>query len=324
MVDEWGNFIVDQHTQSEQNLVASERYPSLFPFQWLAEYGKAIPGIPLYRTLDSEFPIEFAFDDDFGSEGPPDDVVEQGIFRRLFEVRLGLGPVGASGKIDLVFDQRRFDEIWVAEELRCNVNLHFIPPSLEPHSKRSRSKYQRSWSGEIDTFNFESPVGVYSSAEAWKKICGGGECWMRDEPLDDESTPAYETPAYELTDDIEPSAASSPKSREEFYDRALSDQFIEAVDPKTCRKYLGRQERLQCSVELSLPIITEAPWGTIAAQIEANLDLEDDEKRIDTLLMNTVRQHCVMLEECLERRRGLINKRKHKLYARYGTNEEER
>jgi hypothetical protein len=99
--------------------------------------------------------------------------------------------------------------------------------------------------------------------------------------FDDESTPAYE-----LRDEIEPSAASPPKSLKEFYDRALSDQFIEAVDPKTCRRYLGRQERLQCSVEFPLPIITEEPWGTIAAQIEANLDLGDDEKRIDTLLMN--------------------------------------
>jgi hypothetical protein len=218
-----------------------------------------------------------------GGEGPPDDVVvEQGIFRRLFEVKLGLDPVGASGKIDFVFDQRRIDEIWVAEELRCNVNLHFTPPSLVPHSNQSRSKYQRSWSSEIDTFKpFDSPVGVYSSAEASEKFCGGPDCWIRHEPLDDESTPAYE-----LRDEIEPSAASPPKSLKEFYDRALSDQFIEAVDPKTCRRYLGRQERLQCSVEFPLPIITEEPWGTIAAQIEANLDLGDDEKRIDTLLMN--------------------------------------
>src|SRR5262249_778216 len=113
VVDEWGNFIVDQRTWAERSLVSSERYPSLVPpLLWLEHYGKAIPGIPLYRTLGSEFPIEFAFGDfDFGSEGPPDDVVEQGIFRRLFEVRLGLAPVSASGKIDLVFDQRRFDEI---------------------------------------------------------------------------------------------------------------------------------------------------------------------------------------------------------------------
>jgi hypothetical protein len=78
-------------------------------------YDKAIPGVPLYRILGSEFEIEFAFDDDgdFSVVNvPPDELFEQGTFRRIFEVRLGLAPVGPSKKIDIVFDERRFDQIW--------------------------------------------------------------------------------------------------------------------------------------------------------------------------------------------------------------------
>jgi len=136
---------------------------------------------------------------------------------------------------------------------------------------------------------------------------------MRYEPLDDESIPAHE-----LTDDIEPSA---PKSLDEFYDRAQSDQLIEAVDPKTCRKYLGRRESLRCGG--GIPALTESPWGTVAAQIEANLYSGDEENRIDTLLMKEVRHHCAMLKECLERRRGLLDENRYRLYARYGINDED-
>ena len=111
--DEWGNFIFGESVSSMVD--ASDSSSNVPP---TIRYGKAIPGIVLHRILGAELPVDFVpepkfeyrSDDDIpgmDAEPPANLPVEHLKFRRYFEIRLGLAPVGASGKIGLVFDQRR-------------------------------------------------------------------------------------------------------------------------------------------------------------------------------------------------------------------------
>jgi hypothetical protein len=68
-----------------------------------AVYGKAIPGVRLYRVLRAELPVEFVSSqkmdssESSGDEPPPGATIERLTFRRYFDVHLGLAPVGGSG-----------------------------------------------------------------------------------------------------------------------------------------------------------------------------------------------------------------------------------
>jgi hypothetical protein len=322
VIDDLGNFVFDAPTGYQLDFGA-------FHNEW---YDKAIPGVPLYRILGSEFEIEFAFGENEGFKGPPDELFEQGTFRRLFEVRLGLAPVGPSKKIDIVFDERRFDQIWIADELRCYTNLVFTPPFFkrQAHANFSTRKESdthkkfddRAW--EFDTYcNLESPVEICSWLNCSKG--GGSDGYMRFKAFDDETFPPPR-----VMDETEQTAGPSQLKDEidysEYVGQAFSDQLVEPADLKTCRKYLGRRESLlewRGAWAKSPRIPTESPWETVAAQIEANLYSGDEENRIDTMLMKEVRHHCAMLKECLERRRGLVDENKYRLYARYSIDDED-
>jgi hypothetical protein len=94
--DESGNFVVN--CQVSPLPEAAGRFPGFF--------GKAIPGITLYRVLASELPVDFASEEGMDltawpDDCPPDSLIEQLTFRRYFEVRLGVAPEDASGKITL-------------------------------------------------------------------------------------------------------------------------------------------------------------------------------------------------------------------------------
>jgi hypothetical protein len=106
------------------------------------------------------------------------------------------------------------------------------------------------------------------------------------------------------------------------YDPTLQD-LIEEVDPRTCRKYLGRDlQQVDCSLQGEFRTALHSPAGTIAARVEANLysdsDRIEDADRLDTLMMREVEHRCLLLATCIERQRNLALDNERKLFYRWG------
>jgi hypothetical protein len=296
--DEWGNFIFGRHVSSVVD--ASDSSSNVPP---TIRYGKAIPGIVFHRILGAELPVDFVpepkfeyrSDDDIpgmDAEPPSNLPVEHLKFRRYFEIRLGLAPVGASGKIGLVFDQRRVDEVWNEKECRAYVPVFF---------------WQRP-KAEWETFDVYDrpppPVGVFANYDYVDEVGGG---WLRFKADVDDTIPPYELSVDANNPDV---------PREEYASRVIQDQWVEEVDPWTCKKYLSQKVDATYG-----STAVESPMGTLASRIENNLYWADDDDRYDTLLKKEVDHRCSLLEQCGEQRRRLVNENKRRLYSRWGIKE---
>ena len=297
--DEWGNFIFGRHVSSQVDW-SSNVPPTI-------RYGKAIPGIVIDRILGAELPVDFVpepkfeyrSDDDIlgmDAEPPANLPVEHLKFRRYFEIRLELAPVGASGKIGLVFDQRRVDELWNEEECRAYVSIFFMPQSNFKHS---------SWEIHDVYDRPPPPVGVLFANYDYTDEVGGG--WLRFKADVDESIPPYELSVDANNPDV---------SREEYTSRVIQDQRIEEVDPGTCKKYLSQKVDATYG-----STAVKSPMGTLAARIEENLYSADEGDRFDTLLKKEVEHRCSLLEDCRQQRRRLVDENKRKLYSRWDIKE---
>jgi hypothetical protein len=300
--DEWGNFIFGRHVSSQVDW--SSNVP---PTIW---YGKAIPGIVLHRILGAELPVDFVpepkfecrTDDDIppgmDAEPPSNLPVEHLKFRRYFEIRLGLAPVGASGEIGLVFDQRRVDELWNETKCRTYVPIWFWPQSnFKDSSWKIFDVYDR----------LPPPVGVLFAHFDYTAEVGGG--WLRFKADVDESTPPYELWVDANNPDV---------SSEEYASRVGQDQRVEEVNAWTCKKYLSQSQKIGASYGSTA---VESPLGTPAARIEENLYSADERDRFDTLLKEEVEHRCSLLEDCRQQRRRLIDENKRRLYSRWESDE---
>jgi hypothetical protein len=301
--DEWGNFIFGRHVSSMVD--ASDSSSNVPP---TIRYGKAIPGIVLHRILGAELPVDFVaapeydpeefeyrLDDEMpglsGDEPPPNLPVEHLKFRRYFEIRLGLAPVGASGKIGLVFDQRRVDELWNEEECRAYVAIFFW------------EKPKSTWAPHDVYDRPPPPVGVFPANYDYSfDEVGGG--WLRFKADVDELIPPYELSVDANNPDV---------PREEYSNRVIQDQWVEEVDASTCKKYLSRKVDATYG-----STAVESPMGTLASKIEENLYSADEDDRYDTLLKKEVDHRCSLLEQCGEQRRRLVDENKRRLYSRWG------
>jgi hypothetical protein len=301
--DEWGNFIFGRHVSTMVD--ASDSSSNVPP---TIRYGKAIPGIILHRILGAELPVDFVPEPKFENRSddempagmdaePPSNLpVEHLKFRRYFEIRLGLAPVGASGKIGLVFDQRRVDELWNEKECRAYLPIFFWPQSNSKHS---------SW--EIyDVYDRPPPpVGVFATNYDYVDEVGGG--WLRFKADVDELIPPYELSVDANNPDV---------SQEDYVSRAQQDQWVEEVDPVTCKKYLSQKVGATYG-----STAVESPMGTLASRIEENLYSADEGDRFDTLLKKEAEHRCSLLKDCLQQRRRLIDENKRKAYSRWDSNE---
>ena len=301
--DEWGNFIFGRHVSSQVD--ASDSSSNVPP---TIRYGKAIPGIILHRILGAELPVDFVPEPKFENRSddempagmdaePPSNLpVEHLKFRRYFEIRLGLAPVGASGKIGLVFDQRRVDELWNEKQCRAYLAIFSWPQSNSKHS---------SW--EIyDVYDRPPPpVGVFATNYDYVDEVGGG--WLRFKADVDELIPPYELSVDANNPDV---------SQEEYVSRAQQDRWVEEVDPVTCKKYLSQKVGATYG-----STAIESPMGTLASRIEENLYSADEGDRFDTLLKKEVEHRCSLLKDCLQQRRRLIDENKRKAYSRWDSNE---
>lgn len=234
--DDWGNFIYGLPVYLFDDSVTSSNGPPTIM------YGKAIPGVILHRVLGAELPVDFvsgrALEDPFDDEPPPDLPVEHLKFRRFFEIRLGLAPVGPTGRIGLVFDQRRVDELCSEKERCAYADIYFIPKAFR-HKDDSYSKWDNH-----DLFGpLSPPVAVYAKSEIFsasdslnkddaysKKDPFNG--WLRFESAVDDSVPPYEL-------SVDPN--KSGLTHEEISDGVIQDQWVEEVDPLTCNKYLSQK-----------------------------------------------------------------------------------
>ena len=300
--DEWGNFIFGRHVSSQVD--ASDSSSNVPP---TIRYGKAIPGIVFRRILGAELPVDFVperkfecrSDDDIlgmDAELPSNLPVEHLKFRRYFEIRLGLAPVGASGKIGLVFDQRRVDELWNEKECRAYLPILFRPQSNSKHS---------SW--EIyDVYDRPPPpVGVLFANYDYTDEVGGG--WLRFKADVDNTIPPYELSVDANNPDV---------PWEEYASRVIQDQWVEEVDPWTCKKYLSQK------VDASYgSTAVESPMGTLASRIEENLYSADEADRFDTLLKKEVEHRCSLLDDCRQQRRRLIDENRRRAYSRWDSDE---
>jgi hypothetical protein len=217
------------------------------------------PGIIIHRILCAELAVDFVLapeydpeefeyrsDDEMpgsADEPPPNLPVEHLKFRRYFEIRLGLAPVGASGKIGLVFDQRRVDELWNEEECRAYVSIFFWPQSNFKHS---------SWEIHDVYDRPPPPVGVLFANYDYVDEVGGG--WLRFKADVDELIPPYELSVDANNPDV---------PREEYSSRVIQDQRIEEVDPGTCKKYLSQKVDATYG-----STAVESPMETLASRIE--------------------------------------------------------
>ena len=300
--DAWGNFVFTWPTQ--------DHVGGLIPYNEMA-----IPGIVLYRILAAELPIDFAcqsldeldgYDYDYDEPPPPGVPVEQGTFRRYFEVRLGLAPVGASGKIGLVFDQRRVDEIW-SERGWCAYHSMGGAPG-----ERLRTGM---WSlGDARGGPQNPPIGVFEHGD------GGDreplEAWVR-----------FRFKAFPKDFPLELSGDMSTSIAEE--NLIGQEQFVEEVNPRTCMKYLSKKvngEKIDCKLGQLVWGASHSPASTIAASIERKLDLDvaaqQDIDPLDILMKREVEFRCTLLDTCLERRRRLLEEKKHSLFSRWGLAEQ--
>jgi hypothetical protein len=259
-------------------------------------YGKAIPGIVLHRTLGAELPVDFVpepkfecrSDDDIlgmDAEPPSNLPVEHLKFRRYFEIRLGLAPVGAWGKIGLVFDQRRVDELWNETKCRAYVPIWFWP----------QSNFKDSGWEIFDVYDrLPLPVGVLFAHYDYAAEVGGG--WLRFKADVDELAPPYELSVDANNPDV-PS--------EEYASRVGQDQRVEEVVPWTCKRYLSQKVDATYG-----STAVKSPMGTLASRIEENLYSADEGDRFDTLLKKEVEHRCSLLEDCRQQRRHLVDENK--------------
>jgi hypothetical protein len=317
--DEWGNFDVGCPILPPPDNSGGS---SIF-------YGKAIPGITLFRFLCSELPVEFVskekFDPDSWNsddEPPPEAHIEQLTFRHYFDVRLGLAPVGKSGNIRFVFDQRRVSELWQVQEAAnpdegteaIETWRAYAPISFRPRSsfrKRAGRGVSAGWSPS-DFYGAFDPRPTIVERDSYDEIgLFGG--WIRFTSLDTDSVPPNE-----MFENI----ADSNASEDDDLLRSFQDQFIEEVEPSTCKKYLDMEinDHIQCKWTL-LPIPLECPANTIAARIESALYSDDAENRLETTLQKAIADRCSLLNICIERRNGSIAERKEKLFSRWEHNE---
>ena len=166
-------------------------------------------------------------------EPPPNLPVEHLKFRRYFEIRLGLAPVGASSRIGLVFDQRRVDELWNEKERRAYVQIFFQPQSSH---KRERNVIQ---AGDLMTFMVPrlrrlacSPTMTMTGQQENRAALGFG--------LEPTLTSQFRHTNCWLM------PTSPDLTREEYITRTIQDQWVEEVDPLTCKKYLSQKSRGDC------------------------------------------------------------------------------
>jgi hypothetical protein len=307
--DDWGNFIygVPVASMFDASDASSNAPPPIM-------YGKAIPGVILHRILGAELPVDFVsgreLENPFGDEPPPELPVEHLKFRRFFEIRLGLAPVGASGKIGIVFDQRRVDELWNEKECRAYFEgLVFHPKSLKP----KHTKFRPKWSNH-DLFGpLSPPIAVYAKSDIFsaddplskdnaysKKDPFNG--WLRFKSVVDDSIP------YELSVDANKSGVTR-EEYVEYVDRALQDQWVEEVSPRTCKKYLSQKVG---EIISGISTGVESPAGTLASRIEERLysDQTDEDDRLDTMMKKEVERRCSLLDECRQQRRRLVDENK--------------
>jgi hypothetical protein len=300
--DDWGNFVVALPVWSVPDTYG--RSP--------ADYGKAIPGIRLYRLLSAELPVEFVSSqkldrwDSSGDEPPPGATIEHLTFRRYFDIRLGLAPIGASGSIRPVFDQRRVDELW---QVRERTNSDEGNESIEEWRAYATGAPTTEWSpGDIHRA-LDPPVAIVEQLDDSFDELGLEGGWTRCATLDHESIPANEF--FE-------GMRGSPLNEVEARLLAVQDQFVEEVDPLTCKKYLHRKidERIECDWNVVWSALM-CPADIIAARIESAFHLKEIENRLDGLLRQEIERRCSLLDACLEHRKRLIDANKAKLFSRW-------
>jgi hypothetical protein len=134
---------------------------------------------------------------------------------------------------------------------------------------------------------------------------GGG--WLRFKADVDELIPPYELSVDANNPDV---------SQEDYVSRAQQDQWVEEVDPVTCKKYLSQKVGATYG-----STAVESPMGTLASRIEENLYSADEGDRFDTLLKKEAEHRCSLLKDCLQQRRRLIDENKRKAYSRWDSNE---
>ena len=263
-------------------------------------YGKSIPGIPLYRILSAQVPIEFISGrgvdspDCYDDEPPDDAIIQQLTHRRYFEVRLGIAPTSSTGKIGLVFDSRCFNELWNADE-RVAYSYWF-PQSHQVDSAR--------WDN-LDlcaALDFHPRVlNEDTETSLWQRL-DPFQGWIRNKG-----------PLAEFSN-------ASAKFVSDDYLYFPDNQFVEEIDARTCKKYLDidiDSKTVKCYFTLNSTAL-ECPINTIAARVESNLYSDDVDGQIDGLLKAEIEHRCSLLDTCLEHRRIVIDDNRRKLFSRWG------
>ncbi len=298
--DDWGNFCVDQPVSPLPD--NSGHSPAV--------YGKAIPGIRLYRVLCPERPVEFVssqkmdFWESSGDEPPPGATIERLTFRRYFDVHLGLAPVAGSGSIRLVFDQRRVDELW-------QVQKPADPDEGVEAIERWRAYAfgaSAEWSPSDFHGAFDPPVTILERLDHAFDELGLFGGWIRFTTLD-----------QNLPDELFEGDGHSNEGDALFL--AVRDQFIEEVEASTCKKYLDKKidERIKCNWR-SASTALMCPVDTIAARIESAFFSDEIETCLDELLRQEIERRCSLLDACLKRRASLIDEKIAKLFSRWENN----
>ena len=106
--------------------------------------------------------------------------------------------------------------------------------------------------------------------------------------------------------------ADATISEEDAQRHAWSDQFIDEVEPSTCKRYLDRKmdKHIQCKWDfVSMPL--DCPVNTIAARIESAFYSHE----IDTSLRKAIEDRCSLLTICLERRNSIKAENKKTLFS---------
>jgi hypothetical protein len=312
--DDWGNFIVNSPMWPPGDSVQSPAY-----------YGKAIPGVILYRFLCAELPADFVSKESYpemdGDEPEHWAQIERLTFRHYFDLRLGLAPVGTSGNIRLVFDQRRVGELWevqqpanpdegtdAIEKWRAYVPWYFRPASLiKPEHVAA---WRPSWS-PCDFYGaFDPPIAIVEEGLDSENELGLFGGWIR-----------FTTPEGNsaLPNELFETVADFAINKDDALSRAMQDQYVEEVELSTCKKYLDKKndERFGCRWGSYPKMPVECPAGTIAASIESALYSNS----LDLALQNAIEHQCSILERCIERRKNVIAENKEKLFSRWGINE---